>query len=170
MKVIVSLICIVLFYLVIGNVSALVIPEEALRIRVIPNSNDNEDVAIKNIVKDHLQDVIYELLKEIEDVKEAQTIINDNLDLFQEEIKEIFNVNNYNYTFDINYGQNYFPHKEYKGITYEEGFYESLVITIGEGLGDNWWCVMYPPLCLVEENQTDVDYTTYINELIEKYL
>ena len=49
---------------------------------------------------------------------------------------------------EINYGKNYFPEKNYKGITYEAGEYESLVISLGEAEGNNWWCVMYPALCI----------------------
>ena len=66
---------------------------------------------------------------------------------------------------------NYFPEKEYKGIVYEEGEYESLVITLGNGLGENFWCVLFPPLCLLdsEEEVEDVEYTSFVKELVEKY-
>lgn len=66
---------------------------------------------------------------------------------------------------------NYFPEKEYKGVKYDEGYYESLVITLGEGKGKNWWCVLFPPLCLVEAEESDkVEYKFFIKELIDKYL
>ena len=61
---------------------------------------------------------------------------------------------------------------EYKGVIYEEGDYESLVITLGDGLGDNFWCVLFPPLCLLEAEETDTDefeYTSFIKEIIDKY-
>ena len=68
---------------------------------------------------------------------------------------------------------NYFPKKVYKGVTYEAGNYESLVITLGDGLGKNWWWVMFPPLCLLEaeetEETTEVEYKFFIKELIDKY-
>ena len=57
----------------------------------------------------------------------------------------------------------------YKGIYYEEGEYESLVITLGEGIGNNFWCVLFPPLCLIDENEEEVEYTSFIKELIDKY-
>ena len=67
----------------------------------------------------------------------------------------------YKLPFEINFGLNYFPKKEFKGITYDEGYYESVVVTLGEGLGDNWWCVLFPPLCMLEaEESTEVEYTT----------
>ena len=67
---------------------------------------------------------------------------------------------------------NYFPEKEYHGVNYESGNYESLVITLGNGIGNNWWCVMFPPLCLLEaknENTDEINYKFYVQEIIEKY-
>ena len=66
---------------------------------------------------------------------------------------------------------NYFPEKEYKGVVYEEGEYESLVITLGNGLGENFWCVLFPPLCLLdtEEEPENVEYTSFVKEVIDKY-
>ena len=66
---------------------------------------------------------------------------------------------------------NYFPKKVYKGIIYEEGEYESLVITLGSGQGDNFWCVLFPPLCLLEGNNDteDVTYQFFVKEMLEKY-
>ena len=66
-----------------------------------------------------------------------------------------------------------FPEKEYKGVVYDEGYYESLLVTLGEGKGDNFWCVLFPPLCLMEAEETDdtteVEYKSFIKEIIEKY-
>ena len=63
-----------------------------------------------------------------------------------------------------------FPKKKYKGITYKEGNYESLVIELGDAKGNNWWCVLFPPLCMIEaEDSTDVEYTTIAKTLIDKY-
>ena len=65
---------------------------------------------------------------------------------------------------------NYFPSKEYKGIKYAAGEYQSLVVTLGNGLGDNWWCVLFPPLCLLEaEDSSDVEYHSFVADMIEKY-
>ena len=85
----------------------------------------------------------------------------------QEIIKET--IDKYNIQYSISYGKNYFPNKEYNGVIYEEGEYESLVISLGESQGDNWWCVLFPPLCLIDEEQDEVEYTTFIKELIDKY-
>ncbi|UKI29349.1 MAG: stage II sporulation protein R [Clostridium sp.] len=54
---------------------------------------------------------------------------------------------------------------------YDGGYYNSLVVTLGDGDGDNWWCVLFPPLCLVQDNETtsDVEYKFFINRIIEKF-
>ena len=71
--------------------------------------------------------------------------------------------------YNINYGLNYFPKKEYKGITYKEGYYESLVITLGEGAGENWWCVLFPPFCMLDATETEEDQVEYDFFLFELF-
>ena len=151
---------IILLYVFIGRVSSLAIPDDALRIRVIANSNSDYDQEIKKIVKENIQYKLYELLKNTKGIDEARKIINNNLNDIDNNVKETLQLLNYELGYDINFGLNYFPSKEYKGVTYDEGYYESLVITLGEGKGDNWWCVLFPPLCLLEaEESTEVEYT-----------
>ena len=170
-KLILVIFLIIVFYVSLGHVSSLVIPEDALRIRVIANSNSEYDQNIKKIVKDDIQNKMYTLLKDTTNVFEAKQIISDNLDNIDNEINTILKSLNYNLSYDVNFGLNYFPSKEYKGIIYNEGYYESLVITLGEGKGDNWWCVLFPPLCLIEAEKSDeVEYTSFVKELLDKYL
>ena len=157
--------------MMIAPVSSLVIPEDALRIRVIANSNSEYDQQIKIAVKEKIQYKLYNLLKNTKGVDQAREIINLNLENIDEEVKTTLQSYNYDLGYEINYGLNYFPSKKYKGIVYDEGYYESLVISIGNAEGDNWWCVLFPPLCLLEaEESDDVEYTTYAKELIDKYL
>lgn len=170
-KLILVIFIIICFYVCLGHVSSLVIPEDALRIRVIANSNDEYDQNVKKIVKDNIQYKMYDLLKDTKGVDEARKIINNNLDNIDRDVNQTLKSLNYNLGYDINYGLNYFPRKEYKGVIYNEGYYESLVITLGEGKGDNWWCVLFPPLCLIEAEASDeVEYTSFVKELFDKYL
>ena len=76
--------------------------------------------------------------------------------------------NNSDKNFKINYGKNYFPRKEYKNVIYEEGEYESVVITIGDGNGKNFWCVLFPPLCMMDED-SNIEYSSLVKEIIDKY-
>ena len=154
------ILAITIFLLVIQKSNNVVIPREAIRIRVIANSNSNLDQEEKKKVLNNIKMELYELLKD------ARTIINDNIKRLNISILDSTKEN-----FKLNYGMNYFPKKVYKGIIYEEGEYESLVITLGSGQGDNFWCVLFPPLCLLEGNEDtkDVEYRFFVKDLIDKY-
>lgn len=157
-------------YMLIGNVCASndLIPDEAIRIRVIANSNSEDDQKIKIRVKEILEQKMYEMLKDKTKINEIRKEITNNISNIENEVSKILKDKQYGFT--VNYGYNYFPQKEFKGITYKEGYYESLVITLGEGKGDNWWCVLFPPLCMIEKtNSTEVEYTTLVKTIVDKY-
>ena len=165
---------IILIYIIIGNVIAKtdLIPDEAIRIRVIANSNSEYDQKIKNKVKNVVEYDMHNILKNTKDLEEARLLIKNNLNNVENNIDTLLQNEKYELPFKINFGLNYFPEKEFKGIKYKEGYYESVVVSLGEGLGDNWWCVLFPPLCMleVEESETnDVEYTTLVKTIIDKY-
>lgn len=146
------------------------IPDSAIRFRVLANSNSPRDQKIKEDVRDKMQKELYTLLKNSKSIKEARGLISDNMDNFNNILSKEMEDKDYSYTID--YGMHEFPEKTYKGITYEAGEYESLLVTLGEGKGDNWWCVLFPPLCLMEAEETntdEVEYKSFIKEIIEKY-
>ena len=128
-----------------------VIPDDSIRIRIIANSDSFDDQYIKIKVKQLIEPVIEEDLSVSSSLNESRFIIKSNLNKYNSMISSYLIDNSYNDKFSINYGSNYFPEKEYKGVKYESGNYESLVIKLGSGMGDNWWCVVYPPLCFVGE-------------------
>lgn len=170
-KLILIILTIVTIYVVYNNVKAeeIVIPNTAIRLRVIPNSNNLLDQEMKAKVKEYLEDNLYKNFANVNNIEEARIMINNNIPKIEEDITSIFNENNYDMNFKVKYGNNYFPEKEYKGITYEEGYYESLVVEIGEAKGDNFWCVLFPSLCLLEtEETTEVEYKLGVLELINK--
>lgn len=138
-----------------------IIPSEAIRFRIIANSNNIEDLYEKKKIKSEIENDIYELVNNVNSVDSARIVLKDNL----EKIRNL--VANKTTDFKVNYGLNYFPKKIYNGVIYPEGEYESLVITLGSGLGNNWWCVLYPPLCLIDENTTgDVEYRLLVSDII----
>ncbi len=147
------------------------IPEDAIRMRVIPNSNDTKDQDIKYKVKEKLEKDVFLSLRDVKGVEQARKQIQKNLPLFEQNISDVLEKENYTLGYQIHFGMNYFPEKTYKGITYKEGEYESLVVTLGEGKGDNWWCVLFPPLCLIEAEESDeVEYKLWVEEFIDKYM
>ena len=144
-----------------------IIPDNAIRLRVIASSNTFEDQATKMEIKNNIEDLLKKDLISVQNKIEAQELLNQKLP----DIKNM--INNYNLTYDIHYGQNYFPEKSYKGIKYEAGMYESLVVTLGKGTGENWWCVLFPPLCLMDastSDTSDVDYQFFVKNMFEKYM
>lgn len=169
-KTIFILITIFLIYYIVGVVSEEIIkiPDEAIRFRVVANSNNVQDQDVKYEVKDEVESYMSSILQNVDNIEESRVIISTNLDNINSKVTNVFNKNNYKLDYKINFGLNYFPKKEFKGIIYDEGYYESLVITIGEGKGDNWWCVLFPPLCMLEADEsTDVEYKSFVKEIIE---
>mgnify|MGYP005959807831 FL=1 len=150
----------------------IIIPNDSIRIRVIANSNSEYDQKLKKNVKHSIQKQLSEMLKDASDINEVRKILKDNLGNIEYTVEKVFEKNKYNNSFEVKYGYNFFPKKIYRGIKYDEGTYESIVIKIGESKGGNWWCVLFPPLCLMdeeEEQMEDVEYKSFIKEIIDKY-
>ena len=141
------------------------IPKEAIRFRIIANSNEEID---QNLKKQIVRNISNELLIKSNNISEARRYIIKNIPTFEEKVKETLIEENKDISFTINYGQNYFPRKEEHGITYEEGEYESLVITLGEGKGDNFWCILFPPICMIDE-ESNIEYKSFIKEVLNRY-
>ena len=150
-----------------------IIPDEAIRIRIIPNSNSIKDQYLKKQVKTNIELEVENDLKESKDIETSRKILTTNLNKYEQVVKEVLTNEDKNTDFNVDYGYHYFPEKKYKGVKYEAGNYESLLITLGEGKGDNWWCVLFPPLCQLEAedtNQDDIEYSLYVKELFEKFI
>ncbi len=171
MKKILIVLVVLTMFLIYNEVKEkpIIIPDTAIRLRVIPNSNTSLDQNMKSQVKKYLEQDTYKKLENINNINDARKIINNNLDNIDKSINNIFKKNNYNMDYNINFGYNYFPEKEYKQVKYKEGYYESIVITIGDGKGDNWWCVLFPNLCLVDlENNEQIEYKSWVAEKLNK--
>lgn len=164
-KIIYIVLIIITMCLWITKEKNITVPEESIRFRIIANSNNDIDQGIKMLIKKDLETNIFRLIQESKSIEETRKIIKENEQVIKNTIDK------YNVPYEINYGQNYFPEKNYKGITYKEGNYESLLITLGNGSGNNWWCVMYPPLCLLEsnsENYEEIEYKSYFKTVISQ--
>lgn len=149
----------------------LMIPDDAIRMRVLANSNSEYDQSIKKQVSIELQKSMYHLLKNTKGIDQARAVIKSHMNEIEETVKATLIRLDYDKGYEINYGMNYFPNKEFHGVTYEEGYYESVLVTLGSGEGDNWWCVLFPPICLLEAEESDqVEYKFYVKELLEQYL
>ncbi len=141
----------------------IIIPDYAIRFRVIANSNTIEDQTTKYQVKNILEEKLNSLMTTAKNKEEATKIIEENISWIRNE------VNKYDKNNTVSFGKNTFPAKEYKGVTYPSGKYDSLVVTLGKGEGENWWCVMFPPLCLMDRNKENVEYKFLVQEIINSY-
>lgn len=156
-----------------NSTQEIVIPNESIRIRVIANSNSKNDQKIKNNVKKSIQTQLSEYLKDAKNIDDVRTVLKNKLKDVKYTVSKELKRNNSNTDFDVKYGYNYFPKKVYKGVNYEEGYYESIVIELGKSEGNNWWCVLFPPLCLIDEDESDnieeVEYKSFVKEIIDKF-
>ena len=172
MKKTVIILAIIITILSLNKEETVLIPKKSIRFRVIADSNQKEDQYIKKEVVNNLKNKISKL-EFSNSLRDNRRKIRKQIPEFKQVVEDTLSKNNYNKTYNINYGMNYFPEKEYKGTVYKEGDYESLVITLGDGLGKNFWCVLFPPLCLLEaedQKQLDnVEYSSFIKEVIDKY-
>ena len=140
--------------------------DDAIRFRVISNSNSSKDILMKEMVVNKISKYVF---NDYNDKEITRNNIINNISTIEEEIERLFNNNNYNMNFEVNYGMNYFPVKKYNGITYKDGEYESLVVTVGEAKGNNYWCILYPPLCMIDDNfDEEIKYDFKILEFFKK--
>lgn len=161
-KTVIFLFVLIIVICFISNKTSVLIPNKAIRVRIIANSDSLKDQEQKAIIKNEVNKLLYTKLKNIDNYNDAQDIISSSL-------KDIENiVNSYTEDYDVSYGNNYFPEKEYKGVNYKAGNYESLVIKLGKGKGRNFWCVLFPPLCMIDENKLNsVSYKFFVTELLK---
>lgn len=128
-----------------------VIPEEAIRLRILANSDAEEDQRIKLLVRDRVRDYITELVHDIDEIESARKTIEDHLPELEAIVKTTLNEENVSMSYSVEYGRDIlFPDKVYGHLFYPAGSYEAVLITLGAGEGKNWWCVLFPPLCFID--------------------
>ena len=129
-----------------------------IRLHVIANSNRVGDQALKLKVRDAV--IAYmEKQDDLQDADETRAYLKDNLGRLQKIAEGVVASAGYDYEADVEMGVRYIPEKTYGDITFPAGNYEALNITLGSGQGENWWCVLFPPLCLLDEGTKPLDTT-----------
>lgn len=170
MKQLITLIIIAVGVCVFANPSEYIeIPSSSIRMRVIAASDSEEDQAEKRVVKSFLEEKLYEIIGSASDAEEVEELINEKKSEIDDSIKLEMEDAGIKGEYSSNFGYNFFPEKEFKGVPYKAGNYKSFVVTLGEGEGENWWCVLYPPLCLIDEDTPEYEYHSLIKDTILKY-
>lgn len=121
-----------------------------IRLHVRANSNSKEDQALKLNVKDTIVKYMGEKLKDSKSVDESAHIMNVNMNNIEKLVKEEILIFGKEYPAKIVLEEHPFPTKSYGDIVLPAGIYKALDISIGNGAGENWWCVLFPPLCVVD--------------------
>lgn len=124
--------------------------DEVIRFHVVANSDTMEDQLLKQRVKDEVIAYIEPLTKTCETIDETRQMITENKEAIQKIAEKVVKTYEKDYEVYVALDQANFPTKAYGDVVFPAGRYEACRIIIGEGKGENWWCVMYPPLCYVD--------------------
>ena len=124
--------------------------DNVLRLHVIANSDSEEDQSLKLKVRDRILAEVSLLVADAKDFDQANEILSreENLSALTRAAKETIAENGYNYTVSISIGKEKYPRKSYEALCFPSGNYTSLRVQIGNADGQNWWCVLFPQLCL----------------------
>jgi stage II sporulation protein R len=128
----------------------MVIPQEAIRLRILANSDLEKDQNVKRLVRDEVNKEITEWVGSLTSQEEAKNIIKAGLPELQKIAEDVVAAEGLNQNVEIDFGKVQFPTKLYGQYLYPAGEYEAVLITLGKGEGANWWCVLYPPLCFLD--------------------
>ena len=141
---------------------------EYLRIHVRASSNDEQDQAVKYKVKDAVVEYLTPYIAECDTKEKAQTLLTSRLTAIETVADRVLKENGFSYTAKAQVKKENFPTRVYDGLELESGIYDALILELGEGVGDNWWCVVYPPLCFTGQGVSYV-YKSKISEIIDGF-
>lgn len=150
---------------VVGAEETKVIPDEAIRLRILANSDEEKDQAVKRLIRDEVNKDITKWVQELTSLDEARDVITSHLPDIQAKAEAVVKENGLEQSVKVDFGQAEFPTKLYGQYLYPAGEYEAVIITLGEGEGANWWCVLFPPLCFLDfSNGTAVSQSPITEE------
>ncbi|MCA1055096.1 stage II sporulation protein R [Rossellomorea aquimaris] len=128
----------------------MVIPEDAIRLRILANSDLESDQNVKRLVRDEVNKEITKWVGNLTSQDEAKAVIQAGLPELKQIAEDVVAAEGLNQSVHIEFGKVQFPTKLYGQYLYPAGEYEAVLITLGKGEGANWWCVLYPPLCFLD--------------------
>ncbi|GAB6085618.1 stage II sporulation protein R [Alkaliphilus crotonatoxidans] len=160
----------IIFIVLIGLLALVLLPEAGqsgqlnkeslIRFHVLANSDSPADQALKLKVRDQIMKEMSDSLKNVKSIEESRVIISKELDHIQAVAAQVVAENQENYAVTVALEKQTFPTRKYGNLIFPAGDYEALRVIIGEGQGQNWWCVMFPPLCFIDVKSGLVDEKT----------
>lgn len=174
MKYIVSIISAIALVLVLVFCAGGVKAEENveyLRIHIRANSNSQVDQNVKYKVKDAVVEALIPILSEVQSKEDAIKIMTENFSYIESIADEVLHSEGFSYTSHAKINNEYFPSRTYENITLAEGYYDALILELGSGTGNNWWCVVFPAFCFTETKSSDnIVYISHIWEIIKSVM
>jgi stage II sporulation protein R len=143
--------------------------EEYLRIHIRANSNSYEDQSVKYQIKDKVVEYLIPFVAECNTKKKAIQMLKNNIKGINETANKVLLENGFSYSANAVVREEEFPLRIYEDYRLESGIYDALIVELGEASGDNWWCVVYPPLCFSGEGEGNIKYRSKIIDIIESF-
>lgn len=140
---------------------------EYLRLHIRANSNSETDQHIKYEIKDKVVEYLTSKIVDCDSCEKAEEMLNGELINIEKICDKILTENNFEYKSKAQIKTELFPTRTYEDVTLSEGFYRALIINLGSGKGDNWWCVVYPPLCFKKSG--NYKYQSVIVSMIKSF-
>ncbi|WP_096203036.1 stage II sporulation protein R [Bacillus sp. FJAT-45350] len=138
--------------------------DEAIRLRILANSDSIKDQWLKREIRNEVNEAITEWVETMYSLEDAKDVIVSNIPEIEAIVAELLESVGMNQDFTVEFNEVQFPTKLYGNLVYPAGEYDAVLITLGEGNGENWWCVLFPPLCFVDfangdavEHEADTD-------------
>lgn len=139
-----------------------------LRVHIRANSNSEEDQAVKYRVRDAVVEFLTPVVAECESKDKAIAAITKKLPEAEKVAERVLEENGFFYGARASIRKEEFPTRVYESVTLEAGVYDALILELGTGKGDNWWCVVYPPLCFTSGNG-NIIYKSKIAEIVRRF-
>ena len=143
-----GLICALLLSVSHFNAACDDLRQNVLRLHIIANSDSDADQSLKLKIRDEILKETGDLFLNCNDLEIAEKTVKENLNSFSDIANRVIEKNGFNYTATASFGKSDFSTRYYDDFTLPAGEYNSLIITLGEGEGKNWWCVVYPTVCI----------------------
>ncbi len=150
------------------NLTAHAVRSETLRLHIIANSNSEYDQNIKLLIRDEILVLSSEIIADSENIDSAINTANDNLELIQSKVNDYLIKKDIPYTATISVENFYFETTSYEDFTLPQGEYPALTVRLGEAKGNNWWCVVYPSLCV--SMACEIDNEKYENKDVNEFI
>lgn len=167
-KIILSMSIVLLIGILIIAIASKQEETEYLRIHIRANSNSSVDQAVKYKVRDKVVDALIPILSEVETFDQAKAVVSENFDMIENVANSVLMEEGFDYKCSARLCEEEFPTRVYGDLTLESGIYDSLILDLGSGEGNNWWCLVYPAFCFTKsDNSTNLEYISKILEILE---